>query len=446
MPLKKGSSSEIISENIRELISSGKTSAQAAAIAYQSAGKTRDEPRYYTTARLSEHISQTPEGYLLCEAVPIARTGELLYQDGELMDAEGGSPVDAGSDGVIKITRYADELFSPETIASIEGKPITIDHPADFVTPETWRNLAVGTMLNVRPGTGADSDKLLADFLITSADGISMIKSGLREVSLGYDAEYEQVRPGLGKQSKILCNHGALVRRGRNGPQVAVRDNKPKTTQRGNKYMILKDKLLAAFGRTIDEAMPEVVETITTNVSPLEERLARIEALIVKMIEHEQKSIVEMADADKKELGNAGITKVMQDENKQPSDMDMRLQAIESALSKLLGDDMKMMDTAKIDSETVSQAEVVAPGLAPSRTLVKDALSCLALTTEGKKILSTFDGMSPENKLKACAEVIKAKRAAQLAPTVDSFRTLNNGPMTPERMNQMNELRHKKVN
>ena len=445
MPLKKGSSSEIISENIRELINSGKTSAQAAAIAYQSAGKTRDEPRYYTTARLSEHISQTPEGYLLCEAVPIARTGELLYQDGELIDAEGSSPVDAGSDGVIKITRYADELFSPETIASIEGKPITIDHPADFVTPETWRNLAVGTMLNVRPGTGADSDKLLADFLITSADGISMIKSGLREVSLGYDAEYEQVRPGLGKQSKILCNHGALVRRGRNGPQIAVRDHKPKTTKRGNKCMTLKNKLLAAFGRTLDEAMPEVVEEITTDASPLEERLARIEALIVKMIEHEQKSMMEMTDADEEELENADITEVMQGENEQPSDMDIRLQAIESALSKLLGHEMEI-DTATIDSETVSQAEVVAPGLAPSRTLVKDALSCLARTTEGKKILSTFDGMSPKNKLKACAEVIKAKRAAQLAPTVDSFRTLNNGPMTPERINQMNELRHKKVN
>ncbi len=34
---------------------------------------------YYTTSRLSERLEMTPEGYLLCKAVPIARTGALEY-------------------------------------------------------------------------------------------------------------------------------------------------------------------------------------------------------------------------------------------------------------------------------------------------------------------------------------------------------------------------------
>jgi len=41
MPLKKGSSRDIISKNIRELISSGYPRDQAAAIAYDKAGKSR---------------------------------------------------------------------------------------------------------------------------------------------------------------------------------------------------------------------------------------------------------------------------------------------------------------------------------------------------------------------------------------------------------------------
>ena len=39
MPLKKGSSKKVISENIAELIRSGRSKAQASAIAYKSASK-----------------------------------------------------------------------------------------------------------------------------------------------------------------------------------------------------------------------------------------------------------------------------------------------------------------------------------------------------------------------------------------------------------------------
>ncbi len=35
--------------------------------------------RFYTTSRLSENMEFTPEGYLLCKGVPIARIGALEY-------------------------------------------------------------------------------------------------------------------------------------------------------------------------------------------------------------------------------------------------------------------------------------------------------------------------------------------------------------------------------
>lgn len=45
MPLKKGSSKKVIGENIGELIRSGRSKEQAAAIAYDKAGKSKKKAK-----------------------------------------------------------------------------------------------------------------------------------------------------------------------------------------------------------------------------------------------------------------------------------------------------------------------------------------------------------------------------------------------------------------
>jgi hypothetical protein len=54
MPLKEGSSQATISENIAELIRSGRDPDQAKAIAYEKAGKSRDDKRFTQAASLDE--------------------------------------------------------------------------------------------------------------------------------------------------------------------------------------------------------------------------------------------------------------------------------------------------------------------------------------------------------------------------------------------------------
>jgi hypothetical protein len=81
--------------------------------------------RYHTTGSLSEHIKQTPEGYLLCLDVAIARLGVQEYLPEEV-------PISAEGRETVLVYRMAADVFAPETIASFEGKPVTLDHPEDL--------------------------------------------------------------------------------------------------------------------------------------------------------------------------------------------------------------------------------------------------------------------------------------------------------------------------
>lgn len=185
--------------------------------------------RFFTVQKLGPKRSLTPEGFLLCEDVPVARTGEMEYVQGEV-------PVEAGLDGLIRISREPGEVFRPETLASCVGKPVTVDHPDEFVNPTNFAQLAKGSMMNVRQGAGEQSDLIICDLLITAADAIKAVQDDeIEEVSLGYEADYEQVSPGRGVQRNIVVNHVAIVPRGRCGPRCAIGDKEPEMKTKDSK-------------------------------------------------------------------------------------------------------------------------------------------------------------------------------------------------------------------
>ncbi len=203
----------------------------------------------HTTEQIGPNQALTPEGFLLCRDVPIARTGVLVYHSSEL---EGIRPDETG---FIYVTRQPEQVFDPTAMASFEGKPVTNLHPNDLVGPENWSQVAVGSVQNVR----RQDDLLVADLLITQAAAIRDVQSGLREVSCGYEARYEQTEPGKAKQTAIVGNHVALVPRGRCGATCSIKDHEMTTKKRTWKDVlraVLGTKDEAAIRATID-AMPE---------------------------------------------------------------------------------------------------------------------------------------------------------------------------------------------
>ena len=177
----------------------------------------------YFGTRLSENISRRePEGYLICLNVPVARTGVQEYLPSEL-----GLP--EPDDRLIPVCRPEEEVFSPACVASFEGMPVTDDHPSapDGVTAENSRYLSRGHAQHVRRGSGAESDLLLADLMITDPVLVEEILTGKREISCGYTYTLCE-EDGKLIQREIRGNHVAVVDTGRAGPRVSIRDQEPK--------------------------------------------------------------------------------------------------------------------------------------------------------------------------------------------------------------------------
>jgi uncharacterized protein len=210
--------------------------------------------RFYTVEQIGEKRSFTPEGFLLCEDVPIARIGTQLYGEHEL-------PGLKGVDGLIRIHRNEDEVFKPAAVLSFSGKPVTNDHPPEKVTPDNWHDYSVGSVINPRRGDGLmyDNSFLYADLLITSRKAIQDILEGKREVSAGYDAEYEQTTDGEGRQYQIIGNHVALVKRGRCGPTCHIGDEDMAKVMNRRSFA---DRILTAFRSNDEGALVEELEKV----------------------------------------------------------------------------------------------------------------------------------------------------------------------------------------
>ena len=174
----------------------------------------------YFAEKLSPNIAMSAEGYLICRAVPVARSGTQEYLPAEL-----NLPP---ADSLIPVYRPEEEVFSPECMASFEGKPVTEDHPdlPEGVNAENIRSVQVGHAQNIRRGRGAGRSLLLADLVITDPETIRHIQAGKREISCGYTYTLTEEN-GRWIQRDIRGNHIAIVDRGRAGPRVRIMDRRP---------------------------------------------------------------------------------------------------------------------------------------------------------------------------------------------------------------------------
>jgi hypothetical protein len=232
---------------------------------------TLDFAGYYAPEKVGKSRKYTPEGWLVLENTPIARTGEQVYAAHEINgDLSHDDPkyIAPNGAGQIIVRRTAEEVFHPDALASAEGKDYVINHPPEGVDVTNWKNLTVGHAQNVRRGAGIEDDLVVADIIVKDPMAIAYVNKYLPENSAGYRADYEMVEPGRANQRNIIINHVAAVKEGRAGARVSVRDHAPET---GAVSMSIKKAglraVLDAMGFKSEDAarVETAVDAVNTN-------------------------------------------------------------------------------------------------------------------------------------------------------------------------------------
>ena len=207
----------------------------------------------YYGSKLSPHMTETPEGFLICHDVKIARTGTQNYLAREI-------GLDGMPERVLQVTRSAEDVFDPAAMASFEGKDVTNTHPSEMIVQENQAAYSKGHAENVR----RVGDYLVADLYLKDPTLISEVKNGaMRDVSCGYYCQYEADGAGY-RQTHIRGNHIAIVPRGRAGRDVAIKDSAAELpAEKGKvKHMSKSKSLLSLFGLAAKNAAPEELDSM----------------------------------------------------------------------------------------------------------------------------------------------------------------------------------------
>lgn len=230
---------------------------------------------------------RTSDGYLSGK-VCVTGAGVFRYLD------------DNGRD-IVRVLRPREAVSEARSLESMNGKPVTLQHPGEDVTPENFKDYAVGLSAN---DVEFDGLNIWVTLTVNRADAIEAMESGkVRAISCGYWADVES-REGVWQgteysrvMSNIRINHIALVQEGRAGDGVKFRigdsadaakffRQTQKAGDSAGKESTMKKNLL------IDGAVFEVDEAVASRIQNLDKALADAKA------EHEKAVAAITAERD----------------------------------------------------------------------------------------------------------------------------------------------------
>ncbi len=221
--------------------------------------------RRYDGATIATGVRLDKRGFAEVPAY-VTRTGVLSYRraDGSL----------------VRELRHPDDVFKPESIETLRGAPVTVDHPGgglEWVTPSNAGQHEVGVVAHGEP---AQNKYLDARMSVRRADAIKRIDSKeLVECSAAYDCDVVAEKGTFEgqaddqRQVNIVYNHVALLPKGRgragsdvrmradSGDAILVDDVPPPPDKTPAPPAPVKETPMAMIKKRVDGVEYEVPET-----------------------------------------------------------------------------------------------------------------------------------------------------------------------------------------
>lgn len=167
---------------------------------------------------------KTPQGFMICKDVTLAKPMVKEYYAGELGVVDGFEATD-----IINIYTPPDVLFGQAVIDGFTASDVAMQHPkGNQLNSDNYKEHVIGTAKNVR----ADNGYLIADLTIKDKWAIEAIEyDDVKQISLGYAAELDMTAGTTetgqeyhGQWIGMVADHVAVVRDGRCGPDCKIGD------------------------------------------------------------------------------------------------------------------------------------------------------------------------------------------------------------------------------
>lgn len=254
-------------------------------------------------------------GYLICENAVLGSTG---YQDYLAHELEIN---DVPPNTRIRVYRPAEEVFKPESLASLENKALVVLHPDEMVNSSNDSYLRKGNVYNVREEDGV----IKGTVQVTDEDTIQKTQY-TKCLSLGYDLDLD---PMEGEENTFIArniryNHLALVPKGRSKVAQINDASCDIENQKKEKYMSLFNKKVNDADEKEDKKDEEVKD---------EEMKAKDEC--GSMVKDEEETSKERKDEERDEKEGAEEDTVTKEIEKRVAKGDYTQKDLEKLLEKL---------------------------------------------------------------------------------------------------------------
>lgn len=269
----------------------------------------RKDYRIDNGGRITSKIDEN--GYLRIDGV-VAHVGILEYME---------------DDGTV-IREFVPEetLFDEESLKSLAGAPVTLQHPPVMVTPSNYKEYSQGSV-NGMPKR--DGDNLVASMLVIGNEALHAVEyEGVSELSPGYSVDLDET-PGEWKGQKYdrvqrnrRYNHQAIVDAARGGSICSLRFDGANVPNNEDNSMT---QIKLPGGGTVEVADAATAATINAAIAKQGKRLDSATGQLKKLVK---------AIAPKLKLDADTVMTESDDENKDEV-VEVDVPAVENAVTSV---------------------------------------------------------------------------------------------------------------